>query len=81
MTTMETLSRIERRFRDILDQPTLHLEEDTALRTIPELDSVALVQVVMAIETEFGVKFELADVTGFKHVGDMVRAIRERIGV
>lgn len=77
---METLLRIERRVRDALDQPELHLSEETVLRTIPELDSVALVQIVIALEAEFSVKFQLSEVTGFKRVEDILQAIRAKVG-
>ena len=75
---MNVILRIERLFRDFLDQPGLTLKEEQVLRQIPELDSVILVQVVLAMETEFGVKFSTQEVADFRTVADLVGALSRK---
>jgi acyl carrier protein len=43
---------------------------------VPRWDSFAYITFIVGAETEFGVKFPLADVESFQTVGDIVRAIQ-----
>jgi acyl carrier protein len=73
--SQEKLLRIQSIFREIFDQPALQISEETSAAEIPEWDSVAMVQIVLAIEQEFGLRLSTAQVAEIKSAGDLLRAV------
>lgn len=62
----------------------LRFNADTALLgALPELDSMAVVALVTALQDSLGVVFEDDDISGetFRTVGDLVRLVSDRLGV
>jgi len=62
--------RLQAIFREIFDQPALVLTPELSPATLPEWDSVAMVQLVLATEQAFGVRFTMDEVAGLKNAGD-----------
>ena len=63
-------------FEDVLDlDETPELAEDTSAKDIEEWDSLAQIQLVVAIEREFGIKFTSSEMMSWKNVGEMVDTI------
>lgn len=77
---MTTLERIQPIFRDIFDDEDLTVTEETVAADVEDWDSFAQMQIVMGIEEMFGIKFSTDEVTEFKNVGDVVKAIDRHIG-
>lgn len=77
---MNTLEKIQPLFRDIFDDDNLTVTEQTIATDVEDWDSFAQMQIVIAIEEMFGIKFSTDEVTGFKNVGDVVKAIESHIG-
>ena len=69
------LFRIERIFREIFDQPSLVVTPELAPASLPEWDSVAMVQLVLAIEQEFGIRLSTDEVAGITCAGDLMAAV------
>lgn len=69
------LTRLQRIFREVLDEPSLRLTEDYSTADHPEWDSVAMVQIVLAVEQEFGVELEMAQVAEIKSVADILHLL------
>jgi acyl carrier protein len=59
------------------DSITLAME--TRRSDVPNWDSFAYVNFIVAAEIELGVKFNVAEVESFETVGDIVAAARARI--
>jgi len=47
---------------------------------LPEWDSVAMVQIVLATEQEFGVRFTTDEVASIKSAGDMLKLLGTKAG-
>ena len=77
---MSILERIQPVFRDIFDNEDLVVTEETVAADVEDWDSFAQMQIVMAIEAMFGIKFSTDEVTEFKNVGDVVKAIENHLG-
>ena len=77
---MNTLEKIQPLFRDIFDDDNLTVTEQTIAADVEDWDSFAQMQIVIAIEEMFGIKFSTDEVTGFTNVGDVVKAIESHIG-
>ena len=69
------LSRLQRIFREIFDQPSLVITPTLSPAELSEWDSVAMVQIVLATEQEFGVRLTTDQVAGIKNVQSILAAI------
>ena len=76
---MTTLEKIQPVFREIFDDEELTVTEETVAADVEDWDSFAQMQIVMAIEEMFDIKFSTDEVTNFKNVGDVVQAIENHI--
>lgn len=69
--------RLERIFREVLDDSTLQVTEAFSTKEHPKWDSVAMVQIVLAVEAEFGVQLEMVSVARIKTAGDILALIEK----
>ncbi len=78
MTEAEIKSRVERIFRDVLDQPQLCLDRSTTADQVEDWDSLSHINLIAGVEKEFGLKFTLKEIKGLKNVGDMFDLVRSK---
>jgi acyl carrier protein len=75
VTQAEVIQAIQPLFRDVLDQPNLLLTAESNASNVDDWDSLAHINIVMAIERHYKVKFALGELQGLKDVGDMAELI------
>ncbi len=75
MTEQEILNAVQDIFRDNFDDDTLEITCSTCADDIEDWDSLEQINLLTAMEKQFGVKFKLDDVRGLANVGDMVDLI------
>jgi acyl carrier protein len=68
-------------FRDVFQNPSLQLEDKASFEDISGWDSEMHVNLIVALEEEFGVKFGVDEVMVMNSVGTIRRTVAERIGV
>ncbi len=71
--------RLNKVFRTIFDDENITVNEETTSDDIEDWDSLEHINLIVAIEQEFGIKFSMGEVTNMKNVGDMVNIIMERL--
>ena len=76
---MEIKDELQELFRDILDIDDLILVDTTSANDIDEWDSLAHINLVVAIEREFKVRFALGELLDLKTIGDMVQLISKKL--
>ncbi len=76
MTTMETLNDI---FRQVFDDPSIVIKRETTADDIDEWDSLSHINLVIAVETKFNIKFALGELQALKNVGEMIDLIEKKI--
>ncbi len=70
------LSKLNEIFVDVLDlEESPNLTENTTSEDIEEWDSLAHVQLVVAIQKEFGIKINANEILNWRNVGEMVNSI------
>ncbi len=69
----DKLSTIQRIFRDVLDEPDLDVDESFSMQDHEDWDSVATVQIVLAIEESFGKRLSTDEVAEISSVADILR--------
>ncbi len=69
----DTLTTI---LQDLLLDSSIALSPTTVRNDVPGWDSFAYVNFIVAVETQFGIRFRVADVESFETVGDIVSEIK-----
>ena len=72
---MNALQKLQEIFRDVIDDESLVLTESYSTQDNDDWDSVAMIQILLAIEAEFGVKFTTDEVANIKSVADILKKI------
>ena len=72
-----SVSTIIEIFQDILDVKKGTVNLNSTSSDIDEWDSVATVNIIVALEDEFGIKFKLEDIQAVKSVQDFVDLLQE----
>lgn len=78
METKEILVKLQEIFEDVLDIEDLELTRETTADEVEEWDSLSHVQLVVAVEKEFGVKFTSKEIMSWDNVGDMIDCIASK---
>lgn len=66
-------------FVDVLDLDEVTLTDSTTADDIEEWDSLSHVQLVVAIEKAFGIKFTALEIMKWKNVGELVDSIAQKL--
>jgi acyl carrier protein len=72
MTTQEILAAFTRILRDLLLDDSIELTLKTRREEVPNWDSFNYINFIVAVETEFRVKFKIADIESFADIGAIV---------
>lgn len=75
MDTNQILREVNKIFIDVLDEDNIVLNRDTIADDIEEWDSLTHIQLVVAIEKHFQIKFTSSEIQRFKNVGEMCDSI------
>lgn len=79
MTREEVIGKVNEIARDIFDDEDLVLEDNTVATDVDGWDSLTHLSFLNEIEDEFGFKFSMKEIQGFKNVGELVDVIVERV--
>lgn len=80
MNTNRIYSDLNEIFRDVFGDDRLTVSPTTKAADIPEWDSFNHINIIVAAESRFGVKFSTAEVESLKNVGEMVALIARKQG-
>ena len=79
MTREEVFQKLNSVFQDVFDDDTIVVRDETTAADIEDWDSLEHINLMVAIEKDFGMRFNMAEVTGLKNVGEMVDVILKRL--
>jgi acyl carrier protein len=79
MERTEIYDKLNDIFVDVLDLDEVALTDSTTADDIEEWDSLSHVQLVVAIEKAFGVKFTSLEIMKWKNVGELVDSIAQKL--
>lgn len=75
MSREEVFSKVTDIFRDVFDDESLVIGETTNADDIEDWDSLEHIQLIVGMEKEFSVKFDIKTVNSLENVGQMVDLI------
>jgi len=78
MDKLLLLSEIQNIMRDVLDDPDIVLTEATTANDVDNWDSLTHIQLVVAIEKHFKIKFTSKEILSWKNVGEMIDSIMQK---
>ena len=71
----ETLTPI---FRDVFVRDDLVLRPDLTAKDIADWDSFKQIEIIIAVEQQFGIKFRTQEMDNLASVGDLARLIADK---
>ena len=79
MEVSQILKEVNDIFIDVLDDESIKINESTTAKDVEEWDSLNHIQLIVAIEKHFKIRFTTAEINGFKNVGEMCVGIAAKI--
>ncbi len=79
MTTEEITSRVTGIFKDVLDDDSIVLRRETTAHDVEGWDSLSHINLIVAIEKEFKIKFDLMELKPLQNVGELFDVIQRKI--
>ena len=80
MSREEVFVKLNEVFQDVFDDESITVTETTTADDIEEWDSLEHINLLAAVEQEFGMKFNMGQVVSMKNVGEMADIILAQIG-
>jgi len=78
MERSDILKQINEIFVDTLDNEDVVIEEATTAGDVDEWDSLTHIQLVVAIEKNFKIRFTSKEIQSWNNVGEMMDCIQEK---
>ena len=78
MSEQEIYERLNEVFRNVFDDDEIEVEAGTTADDIEDWDSLEHINLISAVEDEFGIRFKMGEVSSMKNVGEMVDIIKAR---
>ena len=75
----EVLTQVNDIFRDVLDNEDIQLTPSSTADDVEEWDSLSHIQLIVAIEKHFKIRFSTTELTSYKNVGEMVEGIQKKM--
>jgi len=66
-------------FQQVFDDDTISIMPETTANDIDGWDSLSHVNLIVAVEAQFGIRFNQKELLTFKNVGDLLRSIESKI--
>jgi acyl carrier protein len=78
MENNQLQSRITDTFRNVFGDPNLVIWDEMTAEDVEQWDSLTHINLIVALEREFRVKFTTGEVSKLKNVGDLVSLVRTK---
>jgi acyl carrier protein len=79
MDTEEILAKLTPVFRDVFDNDRIALAPEMTARDVDGWDSLANIRLMITIEEEFRVKFDVGEFQEYRNVGDLAAGVKRRL--
>ena len=80
MTREEIYGKLNEVFQDVFDDEDITVNDNTVASDVDGWDSLEHINLIVAVERCFGIKFTMGETTGLKNVGEMVDKIIAHLG-
>lgn len=77
MLRKQIMKDVEEIFRDVFDDESVILTDETTAKDIEDWDSFMHIRLITAMEEYFHIKFRLKEITGLQNVGETINLIKK----
>lgn len=81
MVNSEVMNRLTGVFQRAFDDETLRLTRGTTAQDVERWDSLMHINLIVAIEREFKVRFTTREISGLQNVGELIDIISGKLGI
>jgi acyl carrier protein len=74
----DTFDRMQRTFRQVFDDETLELHRNMTAADVEGWDSLNHIDLIVALEREFRIKFTTAEISKLATVGDLLTLVDKK---
>ena len=79
MEPSEIIKQLDEIFVDVIDNEDIKLTSETTAGDVDGWDSLSHIQLVVAIEKHFRIRFTAKEIQSWKNVGELVASIQSKI--
>lgn len=76
---MDLKERLTKVFHNVFDNDTIELTPGLTADDVDEWDSLSHINLMIAIELEFGIEFLQSEIQNFANVGELTETIEKKI--
>jgi acyl carrier protein len=76
---MQNMTKLTEIFRMVFDDDEIVLSPETTAGDVDGWDSLSHINLILAIETEFGISFASRELLTYKNVGDLLKGIGSKL--
>ncbi|MEG1680933.1 MAG: acyl carrier protein [Stenotrophomonas sp.] len=80
MNNAEILAILQETLRDVFDDESVVITEASSAADFPAWDSLSNVNIMVATEMRFGVRFKASEVEGLRNIGELIALIQKQKG-
>jgi acyl carrier protein len=78
---MSVIEQLQPVFHEVFDDDSIELRPDMTADEVDGWDSLSHVNLIVAIETTFNIRFSQKELLTFRCVGDLINSISEKAGL
>ena len=79
LSSSEILDQVNSVIKIVLDNDAIRVNENSTADEIDEWDSLSHIQLVVAIEKHFKIRFNSKEIQGWKNIGELMDSISSKI--
>jgi acyl carrier protein len=76
---MNMIERLTKVFRQVFDDNSIELSTNLTANDIDGWDSLSHINLLIAIELEFGIEFKQNEIQTFENVGELIQSIQKKV--
>jgi len=76
---MDIQERLTKVFRAVFDNESITLTPDLTADDVDEWDSLSHINLMLAIELEFGIEFSQSEIQNFSNVGELIECVKTKL--
>lgn len=76
---MSTIERLTEVFREVFNDNSIIIDPNTTANDVEGWDSLSHVDLIIAVETTFKIRFRQSELLSFGNVGDMLACIQSKL--
>jgi acyl carrier protein len=75
---MDIKAQLEIVFRDVFDDDGITISDEMTASDLEDWDSLSHIQLIVAIEQAFSVRFKTSEIVGLKNVGEFMSTLKNK---